>query len=68
MDKAKLLNLMRFWCFGTFVIVFAAMTVYIGLFVSWTTALAQGFPIWGMTAALCVIWYYAYKFYMNRKG
>ena len=31
-EKTKVLNLMRFWLFGTFVIVFAAITIYIGMF------------------------------------
>ena len=31
-SQVKLLNLMRFWLFGTFVIVWAAITTYIGLF------------------------------------
>jgi len=68
-NKEKLLNLMRFWLFGTFVIVFAAITTYIGLFTNrnaWL-ALRAGFPIWGITAVLCIIWYYGYKWYLNRQ-
>ncbi len=67
-EKMKLLSLFRFWCFGTFIIIFAAVTVYIGLFVSWSQALAQGLPIWGLVAVMCVIWYYAYKWYLTRKA
>ncbi len=67
-DKSKLLGLMRFWLFGTFIIVFAAVTVYIGLFVDWSEALIQGLPIWGLTAVLCVIWYFAYQWFLNRKA
>ena len=67
-DKIKLLNLMRFWLFGTFVIVFAAITVYIGMFTNrdWFMALRSGFPIWGIVGVLCVIWYYGYKFWIGR--
>ncbi len=68
-DKQNLINLMRFWLFGTFVIVFVAITLYIGLFTSrnaWM-ALRAGFPIWGITAVACVVWYYGYKWYLNRK-
>ena len=66
-DKTQLLALMRFWLFGTFIIVFAAITVYIGLFVTWSQALVQGLPIWGLTAVLCVLWYFIYSAYLNRK-
>jgi len=67
--KEKLLNLMRFWLFGTFVIVFAAVTAYIGIFTNrdWWLAMKAGFPIWGLTAVLTVVWYYFYKWYLNRK-
>ena len=67
-DKAKLLDLFRFWCFGTFIIIFAAITVYIGLFVSWSEALTKGLPIWGLVAVMCVIWYFAYKWYLDKKA
>ena len=69
-ENTKLIYLMRFWLFGTFVIVFAAISAYITL---WTGANAMlairaGFPIWGITAALCVITYIGYSFYLKRKG
>jgi hypothetical protein len=66
--KNNLLKLMRFWLFGTFIIVFAAITVYIGLFTGWQKALTQGLPIWGLTAVLCVLWYFAYRWYLGRKA
>jgi hypothetical protein len=67
--KTKLLNLMRFWLFGTFVIVWAAVTGYIGLFTDrdWWVAIKAGFPIWGITAVLTIIWYYFYKWWLGRK-
>jgi hypothetical protein len=69
MDKTKLLNLMRFWLFGTFIIVFAAVTVYILAVTGadWMKVLSAGLPIWGLTAVLCVIWYFVYQWYLNRK-
>lgn len=69
MDKEKLLGLMRFWLFGTFVIVFAATFMYVGLFSNrnWMLALTSSFPIWGVTAVLCVVWYFVYKWYADRK-
>jgi hypothetical protein len=69
MEKEKLLNLMRFWLFGTFIIVFAATFMYVGLFTdrNWVQALTASLPIWGITAVLCVIWYFVYKMYSDRK-
>ncbi len=68
-ENTKLLNLMRFWLFGTFVIVWAAITVYIGMFTNqnWLMALRAGFPIWGIVAVLCLVCYYGYKMYLGRK-
>ena len=69
-DKVKLMNLMRFWLFGTFLIVFVSMTMYIGLFTDrnpWV-ALRAGLPIWGITGVVCVVWYLGYKWYLDRQG
>jgi hypothetical protein len=69
MEKQKMLNLMRFWLFGTFVIVFAAITAYAAMFTGADLgkALMAGLPIWGLTAVLCVVWYIFYQWYLNRK-
>ncbi|MBN1311495.1 MAG: hypothetical protein JXB30_08755 [Anaerolineae bacterium] len=67
--KTKRLNLMRYWLFGTFVIVFAAITTYIGLFTNRDAlrAVRVGLPIWGITGILCIAIYYGYKFlYLKR--
>lgn len=67
--KTKLLNLFRFWLFGTFVIVWAAVTMYIGLFTSqdWVAAIRAGLPIWGTVAVLCVVWYFVYQTWLKRQ-
>jgi len=69
MEKQYLLDLMRFWLFGTFVIVFAAVTAYLGIFSNrdWWLAVKAGFPVWGVAAVLAVVWYYVYKWYLYRK-
>jgi hypothetical protein len=69
MDKTKMLNLMRFWLFGTFVIVFAAVTAYIVMYSGGNVgqALLAGWPIWGITAILCVAWYFFYQWFLSRK-
>jgi hypothetical protein len=68
MEDKKLLNLMRFWLFGTFLIVFVASTVYLGLFINVWEALKNSFSIWGITAVLCVAWYFIYKWYLSKKA
>lgn len=73
MDKQKLLNLMRFWLFGTFWIVFAAITTYISLLQkpfdgTIGESIRTGFPVWGLTGALCLIFYFGYKYYLQRKA
>jgi TRAP-type mannitol/chloroaromatic compound transport system permease small subunit len=69
MDNNKLLKLMRFWLFGTFVIVFAAITAYIVMFTGgdWSRAIGVGLPIWGITAVLCVLFYFIYQWYLSHK-
>lgn len=68
MDKQTKLKLMVFWLFGTFLIIFAATTVYIGI---WTGTLILGvWQYWasmGIMAVLCVIAYYVYRAYLNRQ-
>ncbi len=68
-QNKKLLNLMRFWLFSTFLIVWVAITVYIGLFTNkdWWLAIKSGFPIWAIVGVLCVIWYFVYKYLLMRK-
>jgi hypothetical protein len=69
-EKTKLLNLMKFWLFGTFVIVWAAVTAYIGMFTNrdWMMAIQAGFPIWGITGGLTIVWYLFYRWWLGRKG
>lgn len=69
MEKEKMLKLMRYWLFGTFVIVFAALVTYVGLFADrnvWL-AITASFPIWGLTGVLCAIIYFVYKWILNRR-
>ena len=73
MDKQKLLNLMRFWFFGTFLIVFAAITTYISLLQkpfdgTILESIKAGFPIWGLTGVLCLVFYFGYKYYLQQKA
>jgi hypothetical protein len=67
MDDEKLLGLMRFWLFGTCVIVFAAITAYLRLITdSMAEILRAGLPIWGITIVAAVAIYYGYKWYLKR--
>ncbi len=67
-DNDKMLKLMRFWLFGTFVIVFTAVTVYAGTIVG--IAILRETNYWMIiiaTAALCVGGYFGYQWWLNRK-
>ena len=69
-DKEKMLGLMRFWLFGTFIIIFAATTVYLGAAAQTGLLLLQQPNFWVsmvVTAALCVAWYFVYKWYLDRQ-
>jgi hypothetical protein len=68
-DKTKVLNLMKFWLFGTFMIVWTAITIYIGLFTDrdWWLAIRSGFPIWGITGVLCILFFFGYRAWLMRK-
>jgi hypothetical protein len=70
MEKGKLLGLMRYWLVGTFLIIFAATTIYVGIYTSpdWWSALQGSFPVWSITALLCVAWYYIYKWYIGKRN
>lgn len=68
-ENEKLLGLMAYWLFGTFVIVFAAITVYIGLFVgNPIEAVTRGAPIWLITGAVALVLFFGYKFWLERKS
>jgi hypothetical protein len=74
-EKTKRLNLMRYWLFGTFVIVFAALTTYTGMLGLGMRALLVGpsvfgimVPLWAIIGLLCILTFYGYKFlYLKRQ-
>ncbi|MEN8172797.1 MAG: hypothetical protein ABFS03_07930 [Chloroflexota bacterium] len=71
MDKDKMLGLMRFWLFGTFVIVFAAVSVYTGGVLGMGLKILSVGSFWlamALTAVLCIVAYYIYKGYLNKKA
>jgi len=66
-DKEKMLRLMRFWLFGTFVIIFAAVTVYIGGALGFGLLILSQPNYWlamFIIAALSAAIYYFYKWYL----
>ena len=68
-DKTKMLKLMRFWLFGTFIIVYAAVTVYAGSIVGMAILREAGYwYIIIVTAVLCVAAYFGYQWWLNRKA
>lgn len=69
-EKEKLLGLMKFWLFGTFIIIFTASTIYSGAAVGTGTLIFGQLNYWiamVVTAGLCVLWYFVYKWYLDRK-
>ena len=71
-EPKKGVKLLAFWLFGTVVIVFAAITAYIMMFVGPMggifAAIKAGFPIWGITALAAVVIYAGYYLYNKRKS
>ena len=70
-DKEKRLNLMRFWLFGTFVIVWAATFAFTYLWIApvgadFMDVVITALPVWVVTAVLAVIWYIGYKWWLGR--
>lgn len=71
-DRAKRLRLLRYWFFSTVMIVFAALTTYITIWVrpagaSIMDVIWAGFPIWGGVALAAIVLYVGYYFYSQRK-
>ena len=70
-ENNKKLNLMRFWLFGTFIIIWAAVSVYLGGVLGLGTRIFGELNFWiafVVTAVLCVIWYYLYKWILGRQS
>ena len=71
MENENKLKLMRFWLFGTFLIVQAAATIYVGSVVGTGTAIFSDFRYWiafVVSALLCVLAFFIYSKYLDRKG
>jgi len=69
-EKTKMLNLMKFWLFGTFTIIITAATVYVGAAIGTGLAILRELNYWLaviIVAALCVASYYGYKWWLDRK-
>ena len=70
-DAVKRLNLMRFWLFGTFVIVFAATLAFTYMWIvpigaDLMTVVRTALPVWLITAVLAAALYFGYKWWMGR--
>ncbi|MCD6402185.1 MAG: hypothetical protein J7L73_09680, partial [Anaerolineales bacterium] len=67
-DPDKMLKLMKFWLFGTFVIIFAAAAVYVGGVLGTGLLILGQWRFWAamlIAAVLCIAWYYIYKSYIT---
>ena len=65
--KQRRLRLMRFWLIGSVLIVWAAVTAYLGLFLGPLEAIVAGLPIWGVVVVAAVVLYFVYKAILNRQ-
>ena len=63
------LKLMKFWLFGIFVLVLAGVTAFIYYPANGNVLLSlqSGWSIWGGTGILCILVFYFYKWFLNRK-
>jgi hypothetical protein len=69
-DKEKMLDLMRFWLFGTFLIIVIAATVYAGGALGLGMLIFRELYYWlavVITGVLCMVWFCAYEWYLSRK-
>jgi amino acid transporter len=68
-EKNKKLKLMRFWLFGVFVIAFAAITafLYVPTKGNLLMAITGAWLIWLILAVACVLFYFIYKWILDRK-
>jgi len=70
MEKEKMLNLMKFWLFGTFLIIIVGATIYIGAALGLGLLMFKIPAYWIsllVAAVLCVISFYIYKGYINKQ-
>jgi hypothetical protein len=70
-DKETMLTLMRFWLFGTFILVLVATTVLAGSVPGIGLAIFGQLRYWIgvlVAAVLCVAWYYIYKWYLDKRA
>jgi uncharacterized membrane protein YvlD (DUF360 family) len=70
MDKQKQLALMRFWLFGTFLIIFVSVTVYLGGVLGLGLEILTTFQFWlafVIAAVLSVVMYLIYKAILDRR-
>ena len=71
-EKQKRLKLLIYWCFGTVMIVFAAITAYPyalagGSGLTIWQAVKAGFPIWGITILAAIVICTGYYFLYSRR-
>ena len=70
MEKDKKQKLMNFWIFGSFVIIWASATIYVGSVVGTKATIFRETRYWiaiVISGLLCMGWAYGYKKYLDRK-
>ncbi len=70
MEIEQKLKLMKFWIFGTFIIVVTAATMYVGSLGGLGTVIFREMNYWIaiiVSGLLCGLWYFGYSKYLNRE-
>ena len=70
-DQAKSLGLMKFWLFGTFIIIWTAMTVYVGAAIGTGLAIFSERNYWiavVVSGVLCTATFYGYRWWLGRSA
>jgi hypothetical protein len=70
-QNTKTIKLMRFWLFGTFIIVFAAVTSFAAITPGVGLAILAEVNYWliiGLTAVLCIGGAFGYEWWLKRKA
>jgi len=69
-EKEKRLSLMRFWLFGTFVLLWAISLTYYFLYLApisdLATVISAVWPVWVVAAIGAIAIYYGYKWWIGR--
>ena len=66
-EITNIMELLKFWTIGTFVMVWVSITTFVALQTGEVAgAILDGTPFWGAAAGLCTLWYVICKTHLRR--